>query len=68
MRTFLQIAFLFIAIVGYAQETQEIYQRAKINYNSIEDLSRLEALGLAVDHGTHKRGFFVISDFFDFRN
>ena len=63
MRTFLQIAFLFLATLGYAQETQEIYQRAKINYNSIEDLSRLDALGLAVDHGAHKRGFFIISDF-----
>ncbi len=63
MRTFLQIAFLFVCFLGYAQETQEIYQRAKINYNSIEDLSRLDRLGLAVDHGTHKRGFFIISDF-----
>ncbi|MFT5236876.1 MAG: carboxypeptidase T [Flavobacteriaceae bacterium] len=63
MRTFLQIAFLFVCFLGYAQETQEIYQRAKINYNSIEDLSRLDRLGLAIDHGTHKRGFFIISDF-----
>ena len=63
MRTFLQIAFLFVCFLGYAQKTQEIYKRAKINYNSIEDISRLDRLGLAVDHGTHKRGFFIISDF-----
>ena len=63
MKRFLQFAFLFVCVIGYAQETQEVYQRAKINYNSIEDLSRLNRLGLAVDHGEHKRGFFIISDF-----
>jgi len=47
----------------FSQEVQEKYQRAKINYNSSDDLSRLATLGVPVEHGTHKRGEFVISDF-----
>jgi hypothetical protein len=63
MKRVLQIALLFVCFLGYTQETQEVYQRAQINYNSIEDLSKLDALGIPVDHGIHKRGFFIISDF-----
>ncbi|PVW14698.1 M14 family zinc carboxypeptidase [Marixanthomonas spongiae] len=47
----------------FSQEYQEKHQRAKINYTSIDDLSRLESLGVPVAHGTHKRGYFIISDF-----
>jgi hypothetical protein len=63
MRRILQIVLLLVFSLGLAQENQEIYQRAQINYNSIEDLSALASLGIAVDHGVHKRGFFIISDF-----
>ncbi|GEQ85945.1 hypothetical protein ULMS_14530 [Patiriisocius marinistellae] len=45
------------------QQKQEKYQRAKISYSQIEDLARLESIGLPVDHGVHKKGFFIISEF-----
>ncbi|HBY70167.1 MAG TPA: hypothetical protein DEG69_21885, partial [Flavobacteriaceae bacterium] len=58
------LLFLFLTSTFlFSQEVQEKYQRAKINYNATEDLSRLESLGVPVEHGTHKRGHFVISDF-----
>ncbi len=58
------LLFLFLTSTFlFSQEVQEKYQRAKINYNSTDDLSRLESLGVPVEHGTHKRGHFVISDF-----
>jgi carboxypeptidase T len=63
MKKSILLMFLLIGTFGFSQSVQEQYQRAKINYNSIEDLYRLDRLGLAVDHGTHKRGFFIISDF-----
>jgi carboxypeptidase T len=63
MKKSILLMFLLIGTFGFSQSVQEQYQRAKINYNSIEDLSRLDRLGLAIDHGTHKRGFFIISDF-----
>lgn len=58
----LAILFVFSAS-GFAQETHEIYQRAKISYSQIEDLSRLASLDIPVEHGIHKKGFFVISEF-----
>jgi hypothetical protein len=68
MKRVLQIALLFVCFLGYTQETQEVYQRAQINYNSIEDLSKLDALGIPVDHGIHKRGFFYYFRFFEIRD
>ena len=47
----------------YGQDIQEKHQRAKINYNQSEDLTRLESFGIPVDHGVHKKGVFIISDF-----
>lgn len=63
MKQFLLNAFLLISTLGFAQETQEIYQRARISYSQIEDLSRLASLGIPVDHGVQKRGYFIISEF-----
>lgn len=61
-----QLLLLFLLVTTsfvYAQEVQEKYQRAKINYSTTEDLSKLASLGIPVEHGTHKRGHFIISDF-----
>ncbi len=55
--------FLFCASLSFAQNAQEKHQRAKINFNTPNDLAKLDALGIPVDHGTHKKGHFVISDF-----
>jgi len=54
---------LLSSVYGYAQQTQDIYQKAKIYYSGIKELSRLTALGIPTDHGVHKRGVFLISDF-----
>ncbi len=63
MKKLLFLLIVLITTVAFSQEIQEKHQRAKINYNKIEDLGKLDALGIPVDHGIHKRGFFVISDF-----
>ncbi len=63
MKHFLVALFLLISAMGFTQETQEIYQRAKISYSQSEDLSRLASLDIPVEHGIHKKGFFIISEF-----
>ncbi len=63
--TMKKIAFLLLlsTFIGFSQIVQEKHQRAKINLNSSEDLSKLDALGIPVDHGIHKKGQYLISDF-----
>ena len=63
MKNKILLFLLLIASVTFSQEIQEKYQRAKISYNSVDDLSRLNNLGIPTDHGIHKRGYFLISDF-----
>jgi hypothetical protein len=63
MKKTLLLLLLFVTPFIYAQSIQEKHQRAKINYQNSNDLAKLNALGIPVDHGTHKRGHFVISDF-----
>ncbi len=63
MKKNLLLLFLITLQVAFSQNTQEKYQRAKINYNQTDGLARLDALGIPVDHGIHKQGYFVISDF-----
>jgi carboxypeptidase T len=60
--TLLLCSFL-LSTVLFAQELQEKHQKAKISYTAANSLESLESLGLAVDHGVHKKGHFVISDF-----
>ena len=47
----------------FGQDIQEKHQRAKISYNQSEDLMKLESFGIPIDHGVHKKGVFIISDF-----
>lgn len=63
MKKILLPLLLFYAIFSFAQDAQEIYQRAKISYDQIEDLTRLAALDIPVDHGIQKKGYFIISEF-----
>ena len=58
------LLLLFITMqFTFAQNVQEKHQRARINYSQSNNLQKLESLGIPVDHGTHKKGYFVISDF-----
>ena len=68
-RSFLFLSLFFIAILSTslgqlnAQETRSIYQRAKIYFNGANNLQKLIDLGIYSDHGFHKRGIFVLSEF-----
>ena len=61
-KTFL-VFFLLVIQTIFSQNVQEKHQRAKINYNQPDDLRTLESIGIPVDHGVHKKGVFIISDF-----
>lgn len=63
MKNKILLMFLFCATLGFSQNVQEKHRRAKINFNTSNDLVKLDALGIPVDHGTHKKGYFIISDF-----
>ncbi len=63
MKKIILLVTLLTATLNYSQEFQEKYQRAKISYNTPNGLEKLDALGIAVEHGIHKRGYFIISEF-----
>lgn len=63
MKKLLLLFVLLSTFTSFSQNKQEQYQRAKISYAGQNGLLQLEKLGLAVEHGTHKKGYFVISDF-----
>ncbi len=63
MKKYIFLITLMITSIGFAQEFQEKYQRAKIHLTQNNSLETLLKLGLPVDHGIHKKGYFVISEF-----
>jgi carboxypeptidase T len=63
MKKIILLMLLLVGTYGFSQIAQEKHQRAKINFNTPNDLVTLDALGIPVDHGTHKKGHFIISDF-----
>jgi len=64
MKQFLITVLVLFSTTLYSQNSNtEKYHRAKIYYNSEQELNNLSALGLALDHGFHKDGLFVESDF-----
>lgn len=63
MKNLLIIVILLVAQLSPGQNAQEKYQRAQINFNQVDDLSILARLGIPIEHGVHKKGHFVISDF-----
>ncbi len=63
MKKIILLVTLLTATLTYSQEFQEKYQRAKISYNTPNGLEKLDALGIPVEHGIHKRGYFIISEF-----
>ena len=66
MKIFKTVLFLyFVSISLFAQQKVEQYHRAKIIYSSIENFKKLEKLGVPMDHGNHKVGYSLTSDFSD---
>lgn len=61
----LLIALLFLPFAVVAQPNLQKYHRAKITYETVENLRKLEAAGLAMDHGIRKAGYSIIADFSD---
>ncbi|WP_459212664.1 M14 family zinc carboxypeptidase [Aquimarina rhabdastrellae] len=51
---------MITSLLGFAQTK---YSKAKIIYNSPENFKKLANAGIPMDHGNHKRGVFIISDF-----
>lgn len=62
MKLYLSILLFFIAC-GTLLAQNEIFHRAKIAYKNPESLKELSLRGVALDHGIHKKGHFIISDF-----
>ncbi|WP_378172170.1 M14 family zinc carboxypeptidase [Aquimarina sp. SS2-1] len=54
--------FLLVSALSIAQ-IRPTYSKAKITYNSPEGFQKLMKAGVPMDHGQHKRGIFIISDF-----
>ncbi|WP_299256598.1 M14 family metallopeptidase [uncultured Aquimarina sp.] len=55
---------LFLLVSAFAiSQTKLTYSKAKITYNTSENFELLMEAGVPMDHGQHKRGIFIISDF-----
>jgi len=52
-----------LILLSFASFAQEKYQKAKIYYSSQNDFKQLSDLGLALDHGNHKKNVFFESIF-----
>ena len=57
-----QIWLFFCVLSTYGQQ-KDVYQKAKIYYNQEKTLTQLSDLGISLDHGIHKKGYFYISEF-----
>lgn len=63
MKNFFTFLFVSFSLLCFSQE-KEKYSRAKILIDSEKQtLTKLASLGLAVDHGEHKKNTYFISDF-----
>lgn len=59
----LLLTLLFLPLAALAQVSPEKYHRAKITYQTVANLKKLQAAGLPMDHGIHKAGYSIVSDF-----
>lgn len=62
MRVSIFVAFLLLLNTAFGQKTER-FSRAKILLDKEHTITGLAQLGLAIDHGGHKRNTFFISDF-----
>lgn len=65
MRTLILAVLLLSGLTAFGQNFVEQHHRAKIFYQTADQLSRLDQLGVAVDHGYHKPAYSLESDFSD---
>ncbi len=64
MKTLLIALLIVTSALVYSQNpNNEYHHRAKIYYQSSGDLNQLSALGIPLDHGIHKKGVYIESDF-----
>ncbi len=62
MKKILLIPLLLISFLSVSQ-TKKKYSKAKITYNTPENFQKLAEAGIPMDHGHHKQGVFIISEF-----
>jgi len=60
-KTLLTLFFL-VSFLSISQ-IRKTYSKAKITYNTPQNLQKLLQVGIPIDHGQHKEGIFIISDF-----
>jgi carboxypeptidase T len=65
MKKTLLLIFFLLSLSTFAQRQLEKSHRARIYYKTNENLKKLEKFGLAMDHGIHKKGVWLTSDFYD---
>jgi len=64
MKNITIIIFLLGFTFSYGQTVErEDYHRARVYYDSSKELKQIENLGIAIDHGIHKKNTFFESDF-----
>lgn len=61
--TLLSLCLIFSAITFGQTRPSDLHHRATIYYETADQLDRLDRLGVAVDHGQHKIGYSLTSDF-----
>lgn len=63
MRPFLLILLIVLNHIVFAQKQNEKYSKARIYFNNTSTLKALIENGIPLDHGKHKKGVFIESDF-----
>ncbi|MBI9069459.1 MAG: immune inhibitor A [Salinivirgaceae bacterium] len=63
MKNLLILCLILISVSSFSQEQKLKYCKARIYYNTVDDLKILSQSGVALDNGTHKKGSFIESDF-----
>jgi len=62
LNSLLLLVVLLCSSTFQGQE-KTLFHRAKIFYSTADDIQLLSSLGLEMDHGSHKKGVFVESDY-----
>jgi carboxypeptidase T len=62
-QTFSILLCLLISTISFSQKQTEKYSKARIFYNTHETYNALNNSGIPMDHGVHKKGVFIESDF-----